>query len=179
MKCCFIGHRNTEITEKIKEKLKETIEELVINKNVKIFLFGSRSNFNSLCYSIVTRLKEKYKDIKRVAYTCKSETCLLVSEKEKWRELYSLINVEDNIYFEEEYEHKTKYKAGRSSYIERNYAMIESSDYCVFYYDESYKPEIRRYSKKSSGYYQPRSGTYLAYIYAKQKKKTIINLLNV
>ena len=72
---------------------------------------------------------------------------------------------------EEEIEHKTKYLAGKSSYIQRNYAMINDSDYCVFYYDENYLPEKRKMSKNSISYYQPKSGTKLAYHYAIQKKK--------
>ena len=54
--------------------------------------------------------------------------------------------------------------------------MIETSDYCIFYYDENYEPEMRKYSRHSIGYYQPKSGTALAYTYAKQKKKHIINV---
>ena len=51
--------------------------------------------------------------------------------------------------------------------------MINDSDYCVFYYDETYQPEMRKYSKRSIDYYQPKSGTPLAYTYAKQKKKIV------
>ena len=50
------------------------------------------------------------------------------------------------------------------------------SDYCIFYYDENYQPEVRKYSKRSIGYYQPKSGTALAYNFAKQRKKTLINI---
>ena len=65
--------------------------------------------------------------------------------------------------FEEEYEHKTKYTAGKASYIERNTAMIDNSDYCIFYYDENISKNYK-------------SGTKIAYDYAKRKNKTIINL---
>ena len=54
--------------------------------------------------------------------------------------------------------------------------MINDSDYCVFYYDENYQPEMSKYSKRSIGYYQPKSGTALAYAYAQQKKKIVINI---
>lgn len=62
--------------------------------------------------------------------------------------------------------------------MERNQAMINDSDYCVFYYDKNYQPEMRKYSKRSIGYYQPKSGTALAYAYAKQKKKIMLNILD-
>lgn len=172
--CCFFGHRKIEIT----EKLKETIEKLITECNVLTFLFGSRSEFNYLCYLIVSELKEKYPDIKRIAYTCKNETCVLESERQKWEEICSHITKQDLclLVVDEEFEYETKYKSGKASYVERNQSMIDHSDYCVFYYDERYQPKIRKYSKQSIGYYQPKSGTKLAYNYAKQKRKIIINL---
>ena len=54
--------------------------------------------------------------------------------------------------------------------------MIKASDFCVFYYNEEYKPPLRKPSKNALFPYQPKSGTMLAYQYAKQKKKEIINL---
>ena len=100
------------------------------------------------------------------------------SERAHWEEIYSHFRKEKVTLLgvEEEVEHKTKYTSGRASYVERNQAMINDSDFCVFYYDENYQPEIRKYSKRSIGYYQPKSGTALAYAYAKQKKKLILNV---
>ena len=67
--CSFFGHRNTTITEELKSKVKVIVEDLIINQNVKIFLFGSRSNFDYLCHLVITELKEKYNFIKRF-HTC-------------------------------------------------------------------------------------------------------------
>lgn len=177
--CSFFGHRNVVVTEELKEKVKDIIEDLIVNQSVFIFLFGSRSNFDYLCHLVVTELKEKYPEIKRISYTCRSETCTLESERAHWEEIYSHFRKEKVTLLgvEEEVEHKTKYTSGRASYVERNQAMINDSDYCVFYYDENYQPEMRKYSKRSIGYYQPKSGTALAYVYAKQKKKLIINVI--
>ena len=179
--CSFFGHRSIEITEELKQKLKETIEYLIVNHNVLTFLFGSRSNFDYLCHLIVTELKEKYPTIKRIAYTCRNEACTLESERQKWEEIYSYFQKREVrlLGVEEECEHKTKYTAGRASYVERNQAMINDSDYCVFYYDDNYQPEMRKYSKRSVNYYQPNSGTKLAYAYAKQKRKIMINITQV
>ena len=178
IRCCFIGHRKIKITEELKAKVKEVIEDLIVNHNMLIFLFGSRSDFDCLCHLVVTELKEKYPNIKRIDYTCRSETCTLESERAHWEEVYSFFRKEKVTLLgvEEEYEHKTKYTSGRASYVERNQAMINDSDYCIFYYDENYQPEMRKYSKRSIGYYQPKSGTALAYAYAKQKKKIITNV---
>jgi uncharacterized phage-like protein YoqJ len=64
--CCFFGHRTINETEELKSKLKEVIEKLIIGENVDTFLFGSKSRFNSMCLEIVTEIKEKHPNIKRV-----------------------------------------------------------------------------------------------------------------
>lgn len=179
--CSFFGHRTIEITEELKQKLKTIIEHLIVNNNVSTFLFGSRSEFNYLCHLIVTELKEKYPNIKRIAYTCRSETCVLERERQKWEGIYSHFEKREVhlLGVEEEFEHNTKYSSGKASYVERNQAMIDDSDYCVFYYDENYEPKARKYSYRSTHYYQPKSGTKLAYNYAKQKRKVVINLFEL
>lgn len=176
--CSFFGHRDVEITESLKQKIKNIVENLIITHNVLTFLFGSRSNFDSLCHLVVTELKEQYKDITRISYTCKGEACILENEREKWEKIYSHLHKQEVhlLGVEKECEHKTKYIAGKSSYVQRNYAMINDSDYCIFYYDEKYEPNIRKYSKRNIVCYQPKSGTAIAYAYAKQKKKKLINI---
>ncbi len=176
--CSFFGHREIELNEEIKQKVKEVIENLIVNQSVNVFLFGSRSNFDYLCHLVVTELKEKYQNIKRIAYTCKSETCTLEDKKQEMERIYSILGIEKErlLCVEEEFEHKTKYRSGRASYVERNQAMINDSDFCVFYYDENYKPKMRKYSKRSDFYYQPKSGTRIAFEYAKKKKKFLINI---
>lgn len=177
--CSFFGHRNAELNDKQLERLRNYIENLIVNHNVNTFLFGSRSDFDFICHKIVTELKVKYPFIVRKCYTCRSETCTLEKERQYWEEVYSHFRKEKVTLLgvEEEVEHKTKYTSGRASYVERNQAMIDDSDYCIFYYDENYQPPMRKYSKRSVCCYQPNSGTALAYNYAKQKKKIIWNLL--
>lgn len=53
--------------------------------------------------------------------------------------------------------------------------MIDDSDYCVFYYDEQYRSAIR-FATYQQCYLQKREAQ-LAYWYAKQKKKDVINIL--
>ena len=77
---------------------------------LRIFNFGSRSDFDVLCHFIVTALKEKYNNIQRRAYTCRSETCTLESEREYWEKIYShfekrpvtLLGVEEEMLNKEE-----------------------------------------------------------------------------
>ena len=177
--CSFFGHRKINVTPELKQKITDIVEDFIINHNVSIFLFGSRSEFNYLCHLVVTELKKKYPKIKRILYTCKNETCVLESEREKLEKIYSSVcNKEVHLLgVEQEYEHRTKFIAGKASYVERNQAMINDSDYCVFYYDKNYQLDIKRYSKYDVRCYQPKSGTALAYAYAKQKKKVLFNIL--
>ena len=64
--------------------------------------------------------------------------------------------------FDKEVEFDGKHVAGKSSYVQRNYAMINDSDYCLFYYNTNGKTA--------------NSGTRQAYTYAQMHSKTIINL---
>ena len=61
--CCFIGHRKIERTKELEDRVFNLVEDLIQNSNVDTFLFGSRSEFNDLCYEIVSFLKEKYPNI--------------------------------------------------------------------------------------------------------------------
>ena len=163
--CCFIGHRKIEITDELKKEIYAFIENLIVSKNVKNFLFGSKSDFNDLCHNIVTKLKVKYPEIKRVGYTCKSESVILEHEREKWEEILSRVEKREVrlLGVEEEFDHKTKYVVGKASYIKRNQAMIDDSDFCLFYYDENIE------------YNNSKSGTAIAFNYAKRKNKIIKN----
>ena len=57
--CCFIGHRKIEKSVELTRRVRDVICNLIENKRVATFLFGSRSEFDDLCYSIVTKLQKK------------------------------------------------------------------------------------------------------------------------
>ena len=162
--CSFIGHRNTKATPELSSELRKTIIRLIEEKGVKIFLFGSASRFDDLCLKIATEIKAEYPEIQRVYV----------------RSQYPYIEKRYKDYLLESYDDTLMpiriENAGKASYVERNQEMINASDFCVFYYDEEYKPPLRKQSRRSITSYQPNSGTKLAYEYAKQKKKEIINL---
>ena len=101
-------------------------------------------------------------------------------EREHWEDVFGYFEKRqvNLLGFEEEVEFKNKWTAGKAGFVERNQAMINDSDLCIFFYNESYKPEKRKSSKHSLSFYQPKSGTALAFNYAKQKKKKIINIFN-
>lgn len=151
--CSFFGHRTIKETEKLKEKLYNIIDELINKQNVRIFLFGSKSQFNSLCYEIVSEFKNTYPNIKRIYIRAEYP---YINDDYKG---YLLTRYEDT-YFPEKI-----INAGRAVYIERNFEMINKSKFCVICYDEA----------NLNG--KQRSGTKIAYEYAVKHSKKIINLL--
>jgi len=151
--CCFFGHRRINETEELKSKLVEIIENLIVEEQIDTFLFGSNSQFDSLCLKVVTEIKEKYPQVKRVYVRAEYPH---ISEQYK---RYLLENYEDTYYPEK------IINSGRASYVERNYEMIDKSSYCVVYYDKLDIPTTRK------------SGTEIALNYAKRKRKNIIKVL--
>ena len=162
--CCFFGHRKVPNAVEIKNKVYKEVENLIAKKDVCIFLFGSKSEFDDLCHEVVTELKGKYPHIKRVYVRSAFQHI------PDWYEESLLKHYEDT-YFPEHMEN-----AGRASYVERNQEMINKSDFCVVYYDENYAPPRRRNSKRDLIDYQPKSGAKVAYDLAVKKKKEIINI---
>ena len=164
MQVCFIGHRTIQKNNALISSLQETIISL-INQGATTFLFGSMSEFNRLSWETVTALKVKYPFIKRVYV----------------RSTYQYIDESYEKYLLESYE-ETYYpsklvNAGKYSYVERNYEMIDSSTCCVFYYNENYVPPLNRQTQCDVLLPTKRnSGTKIAYHYAIKKKKIIINL---
>lgn len=177
--CSFIGHRKIDETEDLKSRLQNLIEGL-ISDGFDTFSFGSKSDFDVLCHEVVTELRKKYPHIKRVAYPVASENALLEKDKERVERTYFNVLKEeiDLISYDEVKLNDKLLKSGKASYVERNRIMIDESDFCVFYYDEDYVPERRKYSKKGLNglYTSQKSGTALAYFYALSKRKLIINL---
>ena len=162
--CCFFGHRKITETGELKSKLYNEIETLITYKKVHTFLFGSKSQFDDLCYKIVTELKEKYQHIKRI-YVRAEFPYIDDSYKN-----YLLESYEDTYY------PSKMIDAGKAAYVERNYEMINNSRYCICYYDENYMPPRQKNSRRDLTDYQPKSGTGIAFDYARKKELNIINL---
>ena len=134
--CCFIGHRDIKETEELKLKLVETIEKLITQNSVDTFLFGSKSRFNDLCYEIVSKIKEKYPQIKRI---------FVRAEYPDINEQYTNYLLEA---FEDTFYPEHIRKSGKAAYIERNYEMINKSKFCIVYYDEQNAPITRKSGTK-------------------------------
>lgn len=181
--CCFIGHRKIERSVELTQRVRDVINDLIGNKGVTTFLFGSRSEFDDLCHEIVTELQKKNPQIKRIMYTCRSEYAVKKEEKEDLKKSWSNLLKRDVKLkdYDGAIMSERLWSAGKASYVERNQDMINASDYCVFYYDSNYQPPRRKYSKRSVGDYQPKSGTALAYEYACQRRRggKYLNFINV
>ena len=163
--CSFFGHRDTLQTEELKDNVSETVERLIVKEGFDTFLFGSRSQFDELCHIVVTELKEKYPNIQRIAYLCKHETACFVGESMKMKQHIKKLTGRD--VYVPEYEDIKKSdqvnSAGRASYVERNYWMVDNSEIIVIHFNKS--------QSITNG-----SGTSIAYIYAIKKEKRIIEI---
>lgn len=133
--CSFFGHRDTPQTEELKQKVKESVERLIVEEGVDTFLFGSRGKFDELCHIVVTELKEKYPHIRRIAYLCKHESGCLVgagtSLKQKIKDLTGCAKYVGE--YEEIKKSDRVNSARRACYAERNYWMINDSDYSIMF----------------------------------------------
>ena len=180
-KVCFIGHRKVENKEKVFEEVKRVVKDLIKQEGVLEFLFGSNSEFDSICYEVVTSFMSSVPSIRRIRYTCISESCVLERERVSLEKKFSSVLGEEIHLrgFEEEVHHKTRLVAGRASYIERNKAMIDDSDLCVFYYNENYDVAPKKQAQKNLVQCRPKSGTRLSYKYAKNKNKKLINIYEI
>ncbi|MBR5514900.1 MAG: hypothetical protein IKU52_01705 [Clostridia bacterium] len=150
--CCFFCHRTINETDELRTKITEVVERLIKDENVDTFLFGSKSQFASLCLKLVTKLKEKYPHIKRIYV----------------RAEFPIINESYTAYllksYDETYYPKKLHGTGRAAYVERNYEKINKSKYCIIYYNEQ---------NVLAGF---KSGTKIALDYAIKKGRNIILL---
>ncbi|MGN0811976.1 MAG: hypothetical protein ACI4MQ_00495 [Candidatus Coproplasma sp.] len=164
--CCFIGHRKVNDVDSVTERVKSVVVEL-LSLGVKRYLFGSRSEFNDICLSVVSELKKDNPAIGRV---------YVRSQYPEISDMYKNYLLEG---YDETVFPKGMKNAGRASYVERNNYMIDNSSICVFYYDNTYKPNVRKAYNNHLSDIQPKSGTKIAFEYAVRKQKEIINVFKL
>lgn len=147
--CSFFGHRETLDTEALLEKVRAEVEKAA-QSGCRVFYFGGFGGFDSLCLKVVTELKEANPTlgIKRVVCVL-SERELVGKSRLFRRDLY-----DEAVYLTPSFDY------WYSSIYYRNLAMVDASDYVIFY------------AERREG-----SGAYKTYKYAvKQKGKIISNL---
>ena len=146
--CSCFGHFDVDITDDLIARTRIEIDKAVTD-GIRIFLFGGRSDFDDLCYDLVTVKKnaEPQLGIKRV-FCFPLENQL---RKPPWW------------YKRKEYEAlecPTKdFDYWYTSIYYRNLAMIDQSDLILFWVEE-----------------RENSGAYKTYRYAVKKHKRIVNL---
>ncbi len=148
MLCSIFGHRKIETDINLQE-LKNVLKNLISERNVDTFYFGGFSEFDDLCHSVISQLKNEFPHIKRV-FCLSDERHLRITKRPKWLKDE---DYEDFIYLPLSFD----WWYQRIYY--RNCAMIDDSDFVLFYVTE-----------------KENSGAYKAYKYAKSKKKNIINI---
>ena len=182
--CSFFGNGKINGNEELKQRVRATVVSLIEDHDVRVFLFKSEDAFDMFFFSIVTELKEtSYPDIRRKVYTSYSDTLFCQEESDRWEERFFHFEKRKTTLLEggEEVEYITKPATGLAQYVERSQAMIDNSDFCVFYYDPNKSPSGRKVSKSFVGKNDPKSKILLALEYAYQKKEqgkkiVVINL---
>lgn len=160
----FIGHRKLQNNCDFRIQLKEIILALIDHRNADTFLFGSRSDFDDLCLEIVTEIKKERPFIQRI-YVRATYPYIDKNYENYLLTAYDTTYIPDNVV-----------NAGKASYVERNFHMIDKADICIFYYDKNYKPPLKPAARGRVFGEQPQSGTKIAYEYAVKKQKEIVNL---
>ncbi len=151
---CFTGHRNIKETAELKKALIKQLVKL-IDEGATDFYTGSAVGWDMLCESAVIELQEKYPHIRlHFVLPCPAE-----EQTAKWcerdkREFLELMSAADTVEICSEHYYNECMKA-------RNQRLVDLSDVCVCYYNESNK----------------RSGTGQTVRMAERKNICIINLL--
>lgn len=173
--CSLFGHNVIKDEIALKQSLHMAIENLVTRHDVYHYLFGTRSTFYNICHEVLLELKKKYPQIKMTIFLCEKENAYYLDEVDAQK---GLLN---NLFRKEMkvlgFDHiikveKTKY-ARKASYIVRNQAMVDATQFCLFYYREGLSTKLSTDSNHMT-LRQKESGTKIILEYAKQKGKEII-----
>lgn len=158
MTCCFIGHRKIKHKKELASRLRDSICYL-LEQGVATFLFGDHSEFNTLCYKVASELRVVYPQIRRIHYRTD------YPDADAYTMQFLLDGYEDSICPD------GVAAAGKAAYVERNQAMIQASDFRVFYFNDEYLPESRKESKKAITSYQPKAEPGLPLTMQKRTEK--------
>ena len=115
--CCFFGHRKINETPELIERITKEIEFLITENEVSVFYFGSKSQFDDLCHERVTKMQEEYPDVKRIAFTCRSEYACMKDEKEERERIARAVTKRDIKYkdYDGVQQSERIYNAGKAS----------------------------------------------------------------
>ena len=141
--CSCLAHNKINVSKHLKEKLISIFKELISKENVKYFYFGGFGEFDDLCHSIITELKNEYPEMYRI-FCLSDPRHQRLSKRPKW--------LKDEDYEEITYlDLNFDYWYSRIYY--RNCEIIDRSDFVIFYVNHT-----------------EQSGAYKALQYAKRRK---------
>ena len=147
--CSFFGHREIEKTEYLYATLTAEILKSV-DFGCRTFYFGGYGEFDALCYEALTEMQKNNPSLEIKKIYCVSQEKYL----RKNVRYFSREDYDDIIFLE------PAFNGWYKSIYFRNCAMIDKSDYVIFYAEN-----------------KENSGAYKAYKYAKrQKNKHIVNI---
>lgn len=117
LKTCFLfGHSDTPYS--IQDKIEKAAEYHYINYSVRVFIIGSRGNFDSIAAAAIKSLKKKYSDIILL---------LLLSYHPAERPIEPLNGFDNSIYvLEEKVPH-------RYAIVRTNQKMVDETDTIICY----------------------------------------------
>ena len=145
--CSFFGHREFTPTEKSASLIKSEILK-AIEYGCNTFYFGGYGEFDRFCYNTVSAIKSDNPNLKRV---------YCVADEKYIRKRVRYFNPDD---YDEIIFLNLSFDWWYKAIYYRNCAMIDKSDYIIFFAEE-----------------RQTSGAYKAYKYALSKKKEkIVNL---
>ena len=151
---CFTGHRNIKEKAELKKALIKQLVKL-IDEGTTDFYAGGAVGWDMLCEKTVIELREKYPYIKlQLVLPCPAEEQTAKWNENDKREFMDLLSAADTVEICSEHYYDGCMKV-------RNQRLVELSDVCVCYYNESNK----------------RSGTGQTVRMAERQGKEIINLV--
>ena len=129
---CFIGHRTVVNAEQVRTKLFDILSTLISN-GADTFLFGSRSDFDTLCWEVVTELQKEYPQLKRISYNAPHEAAFTSKEEREDFEKFFSQMVKHEVHYadyEEAVRSEKSLNANKNAYI-----MRKNDDKASAYFD--------------------------------------------
>ena len=168
MRVSVIGHRKAPEGPELVVRIYETLFDLIVNQGVDTFYFGSKSRFDTFCFEAVMELRHSYPHVKTVYVRANYEHI------EKSYEDYLLES------YDETYYPDTVRDSHELCYVIRDAALVEVCDVLLTYCATNYEPPRKTPKNKMMAPVEtakkPKSGTQMAVLFAKKRKKRIINL---
>ena len=146
--CSFFGHRKIEETDELKESLTAEILK-ALDSGCRHFYFGGFGTFDALCHKTVTKIKNLCPEISIKRIFC-------VHTEYHLRKKHKYLNLDD---YEDVLFLEPAFRGWYKSIYFRNCAMIDKSDFVIFYAES-----------------RADSGAYKALKYAQKRRKNISNL---